>query len=291
METSGKRRFSTVVKGFFLLSHPGPVLLHIIAVTLFTLLAAWPTFIWRTIILVIAAHAAMQLSIAFLNDYCDRYLDAQSKRTKPIVRGLVHPSEALVAGLLMIVVMLLLLIPLNLPALLISLAYLALFQGYNLGLKSTPFSGIIFAVGMPLIPLYAFAGVGHIPTFFIWLVPVGFLLGVVINVSNSIADIEEDAANGARTLAVVLGVNRSFLVCNLFLLIAALAIGALTASRLLPAQPAIVLATLIITGILLFCLLTFFGPTKPAGTRKLYFYLAALTCILLACGWLLAVFI
>ncbi len=138
METSSKRRFRAIAEGFFLLSHPGPVLLHMIAVTLFTLLAAWPTFLWRTILLVIAAHAAMQLSIAFLNDYCDRYLDARSKRDKPIVRGLIRPNEALFAGLLMIVVMLALLLPLNFLALLISLVYLVLFQGYNLGLKSTP---------------------------------------------------------------------------------------------------------------------------------------------------------
>jgi 4-hydroxybenzoate polyprenyltransferase len=291
MQTSGKRRFSAIAEGFFLLSHPGPVLLHIIAVTLFTLLAAWPTFLWRTIILVIAAHAAMQLSIAFLNDYCDRYLDARSKRSKPIVRGLVRPNEALCAGLLMIVVMLILLIPLNFLALLISLAYLVLFQGYNLGLKSTPLSGIIFAVGMPLIPLYAFAGVGHIPSFFIWLLPVGFLLGVVINVSNSIADIEEDAAHGAKTLAVVLGVRRSFFVCDFCLFIAALIIGLLTASKLLHAQPGIVLATLIVAAALLLCMVLFFGPTKPPATRKVYFYVAALTCILLAGGWLIAVFI
>jgi 4-hydroxybenzoate polyprenyltransferase len=291
METSGKRRFSKIAEGFFLLSHPGPVLLHIIAVTLFTLLAARPTFFWRTILLVIAAHAAMQLSIAFLNDYCDRHLDARSKRGKPIVRGLVRPNEALLAGLLMIVVMLILLIQLNFLALLISLVYLVLFQGYNLGLKSTPLSGIIFAVGMPLIPLYAFAGIGYIPSFFLWLVPVGFLLGVVINVSNSLPDIEEDAANGAMTLAVVLGVKHSFFVCDLLLAITALVIALVTATRLLPAQPGVVLATLLVTCLLLICMIVFFGPTKPASTRKAYFYLAALTCIMLAGGWLIGVFI
>ena len=33
----------------------------------------------------------------------------------------------------------------------------------------------------------------------------------------------------------------------------------------------------------------FFGPEKPVETRKLYFYMVALTCIVLAGGWLLGV--
>src|SRR5712692_8991503 len=201
MEITKKRRLSDIILGLFLLSHPGPVLLHIIAVTLFALLAAWPHFAWGIIALVVAAHAAMQLSIAMLNDYCDRQLDAESKPGKPIPRGLVRPVEALFCGLLLIVVMVLLLLPLHRLALLISLCYLALGQGYNLGLKSTPLSGIVFALAMPLIPLYAFAGVGRTLPFLFWLVPVGCLLGVALNLANSLPDIPGDATRGARTLA------------------------------------------------------------------------------------------
>jgi len=141
-----KRHPSEIALGFFLLSHPGPVLLHIIGVTLFALLAALPHPVWGVVALVIAAHTAMQLSIATLNDYCDRQLDAASKPSKPIPRGLVRPREALIAGILLVVIMVALLLPLNRLALFISLAYLALGQGYNLGLKSTPMSGIIFAL-------------------------------------------------------------------------------------------------------------------------------------------------
>src|ERR1700731_2546743 len=140
MEIVKKRRPVEIAYGFFLLSHPAPVLLHVIGVTVFTLLAAWPQPIWGVILLVIGAHTAMQISIAMINDYRDRRVDAAAKPKKPIPRGLVYPHEALIAGLFMIVVMLLLLLPLPRLALLISLAYLALGQGYNLGLKATPFS-------------------------------------------------------------------------------------------------------------------------------------------------------
>src|SRR5258708_26874409 len=37
-------------------------------------------------------------------------------------------------------------------------------------LKSTPFSGIVFALAMPLIPLYAFAGIGRVPYVLFWLI-------------------------------------------------------------------------------------------------------------------------
>src|SRR6202048_5269976 len=212
-----KRRPAEIARGFFLLSHPGPVFIHMIGVSVFTLLAAWPRPIWGTILLVIAAHTAMQISIAMINDYCDRRLDAASKPQKPIPKGLIHPREALIGGLFMMLIMLLLLLPLNPLALLISVAYLALGQGYNLGLKSTPLSGIVFALAIPLIPLYAFAGTGHIPLVLFWLLPVGAMLGVALNLPNSLTDLEEDATNGARTLAVVLGVKRSFLLCRILI--------------------------------------------------------------------------
>ncbi|HJT58609.1 MAG TPA: UbiA family prenyltransferase [Ktedonobacteraceae bacterium] len=289
MEIVKKRQLHEMLLGFYLLSHPVPVLLHIVAVTIFTLLAAWQHPIWYVVALVIAAHAAMQVSIAMINDYCDRRLDAEGKKDKPIPRGLVTPREALIAGLVMIAVMLAFLLPLPPLALLVSLCYLALGQAYNLGLKSTPWSGIVFALAMPLIPLYAFAGVGHVLPFLFWLVPLGFFLGIALNLANSLPDIEKDKAGGANTLAVYLGVNRSFVVCQFMIVLGAGLIGLLTVLRIVPASPWIIVAILILACLSIEARVLFFGPEKPVETRKLYFYLVALTCIVLAGGWLLGV--
>lgn len=291
MQITKKRTFNDIILGFFLLSHPIPVLFHIIAVTIFTLLAAWPHFIWSIIVLVIAAHAAMQVSIAMINDFCDRRMDAQGKPEKPIPRGLILPREALIAGLLMIAIMFVLLIQLPLLALVISLCYLALGQAYNLGLKSTPLSGIVFALAMPLIPLYAFAGVGRTPPIIFWLVPAGFLLGIALNLANSLPDLEEDKAQGIKTLAVVLGVRRSFTACHLLIVLCAAMIGVLTITGIVPANPFIVAPVLILTLLAVVGMLLFFGPEKPLKTRRTYFYLVTLTCILLAGGWLIGVLI
>jgi 4-hydroxybenzoate polyprenyltransferase len=284
-----KSQLSGKVLGFFLLSHPVPVSFHIIAVTIFTLLAIRAHPIWYVIALVIAAHATMQISIAMLNDYCDRHLDAESRPGKPIPRGLVSPREALVGGLVLIGVMLVLLLPLPPLALLISLAYLALGQAYNLGLKSTPFSGVVFALAMPLIPLYAFVGVGRPLPFLFWLVPVGFLLGVALNLANSLPDVEEDAAHGKKTLAVVMGVKGSFIACQVLIVLAASLIGILMVLRFVAAQPWIIVTMLILTCLAIEAMLLFFGPEKPTSSRKFYFYLVALTCILLAGGWFIGV--
>lgn len=291
MEIPRRRQLNDIVLGLFLLSHPGPVAFHIIAVALFALLAAWPHVAWSIFALIVGAHAAMQISIAMLNDYCDRHMDAQGKPDKPIPRGLVLPRETLIGGLFMIALMLILLIPLPPLAWIFSLAYLALGQSYNLGLKSTPLSGIVFALAMPLIPLYAFAGVGRSVPFLFWLAPVGFLLGVALNLANSLPDVEEDAASGARTLAVALGARRSFTVCQLLILLSAALIAGLAILNIVPARPLMLIATLILACLSIVAMQLFSGPTRPVETRKGFFYLVVLTCIVLAGGWLVGAFI
>src|SRR5215813_13751749 len=191
MNIASKRRPTDILRGFFWLCHPGPMLLNVIAVTVFALLATWPHIHWQPLVLVIAAYLAMQLSIAIFNDYCDRERDVLSKKNKPIVRGLVRPREALFATLFLMFIMVLLVIALGPLALLISLFGLACGQSYNLGLKTTPLSGIIFAIAIPLIPVYAFVGVGHFVPLVLWQVPIAALLGVALHLANALPDIEQ----------------------------------------------------------------------------------------------------
>lgn len=282
-----KRRLHDITTGFFLLSHPGPVALHTLAVAILALLAAWPRVAWTTFGLVVIAHAAMQLSIAVLNDYCDRHLDAVSKRRKPIPRGLVTAREALVTGVLLSACMIFILLFLPPLALVVSLLYWLLGLGYNLGLKSSPFSGIVFALAIPLIPVYAFAGMGRVSPLVLWLIPVVALLGIALNLANSLPDIEADAAQQANTLAVRLGVRRTFLLCPSLIALSALLIAGLTFKGVVPGRFWPIIAALGSTCILLVTLIVAFGPDKPAATRKFYFYIVVLTCFVQVGGWLL----
>lgn len=286
-----KRSINDIALGFFLLTHPLPVSLYLLIVALGSIGASWLHLIWTTIILVIAAHAAMQFSISMLNDYCDRRLDAISKPAKPIVRGLVLPREALIAGILMIGIMLILLLLLNPLALLLSLGYLILGQAYNFGLKSTPFSGIILALMFSLIPPYVFAGIGRMAPIAFWLIPVAFIMGLALNLANSLPDIEGDAAGGAKTLAVFLGLKWSFLLCQLLIVLSAILIAFLTITQLVPGHLWVIILLLALTGLSIAIMSLFFGPQKPAHTRTLYFKLAAFTCVFLVGGWFLGALI
>ncbi len=291
MQITKKRSFTTRLRGIFLLSHPVPVLFHLIAVTVFALLAAWFHPVWWLLLLLVGAHTAMQLAIAVFNDYYDRERDALGKPEKPIPSGLVTPREALLAGWALLALMVLLLVPLPPLAWLLTLGYLALGMAYNLGLKATPLSGVVFALAMPLIPLYAFAGVGHALSFLVWLLPMGVLLGVALNLANSLPDLEEDARGGARTLAVVLGLRRAFLLGNGLLVLDALLILALHLTGAQRVQPLALGITLALTGLVLVLILIFTGADKARSTRKLYFYLLTLACLVLAGGWLIGVLI
>ena len=288
MELKKKRSLGDIVVGFWMLAHVEPIILILTVVTLFAVRATWPHPPWPTILLLLAGQAAMQFSIGILNDYCDRYLDAAGGKNKPIVLGLVHPQEALLAGLLMIVVMIIILLPLNLFALLAAAGYLVLGQIYNLGLKATPLSGILFALAMPLLPLYAFAGVGRIPSMVIWFIPIGALIGVALNLANALPDVEEDAASKANTLAVSLGVRRSFIACPLLMAPAGILIGTLTILQLVPVQNWLMLPVFVLAGLDFVIILLFFGPKKPRQTRKVYFYLVALFGLVLVGGWFIA---
>ncbi len=289
IRTTPKRSIGTIALGFLLLIHPGPVALHLIAVLALALPAAWPHLVWSTIVLLVAAHAAMQCSIAMLNDYCDRRLDALSKPTKPIVRGFVLPREALTGGILMALLMVVLLLFLNPLALLVSLCYLVLGQAYNFGVKSTPWSGIVFALAIALIPLYVLAGVGRTSPAMFWLVPIGFILGVALNLANSLPDIEGDQAGNANTLAVILGVKWAFIVCPLLLVVGAALMGALAVMGIVSAPLWLIIALLGVICLAGAAMLLFFGPREPLHTRKRYFYLVALTCLVVGVGWLIAV--
>ena len=291
MQITKKRSLSTRLQGLFSLGHPVPVLFHLIAVTVFALLASWSHPIWSSLLLLVGAHTAMQLAIAVFNDYYDRERDALGKPGKPIPSGRVTPREALYAGWLLLALMVVLLLPLPPLAWLFTLGYLTLGMAYNLGLKATPLSGVVFALAMPLIPLYAFAGMGRELSSLIWLLPMGILLGVSLNLANSLPDLEEDASGGARTLAVALGLRRSFLVGDALLVFDALLLLVLYLTGVQRVQPLALGITLVLTGLLLILLLLFTGAGKPRATRKFYFYLTTLTCLVLAGGWLIGVLI
>jgi 4-hydroxybenzoate polyprenyltransferase len=288
---AGNRRPIDVLRGLFWLCHPGPALFFVIAVTAFALLATWPDVPWNLLPLVLSTHLSMQLSVAVFNDYCDRERDALSKKNKPIARGVILPGEALLVTLLLILVMLLLLIHLNRLAILTTLLYFAFGQSYNLSLKSTPAGGIVFALAIPLIPVYAFAAVDHVTPFIVWQIPVAVLLGLALHLANALPDIEQDATNRMRNIVVMLGRKRTMIAITILIILAAILVEVLAVTGRVAARPSLLLPTLLAVIMTVIVLWLLFRSKEAHGSHQIYFYLVVLTCLMLSGGWIASILV
>jgi 4-hydroxybenzoate polyprenyltransferase len=139
--------------------------------------------------------------------------------------------------------------------------------------------------------MYAFVGVGHIIPLVFWLFPVAALLGVSLNLANSLPDVEQDAENGARTLAVVLGVRGTVCTSLLLIFLAIALIGILAMTHIVAANSWIVFPILIVACLVAVIVLLFFRPEKSIQMRKTYFYCVVLTCLGVAGGWIIGVIV
>lgn len=154
---------------------------------------------------------ALQASIGALNDLVDAATDAGYKPGKPIPRGLVSRRAAagvVVAGAL---AGLALALGSGWPLVALGALGLAIGYAYDLAAKGTAWSWLPFAVGIPILPLYGWLGAaGSVPGWFAALLPMAVLVGASIAIANARADLERDQAVGVGSVAVRLGLARSW---------------------------------------------------------------------------------
>lgn len=278
--------------GFVLVTHPVPSAMYVVAVGLFSWLAATaahrpldPGALAR----VLVAMASAQAAIGATNDYCDRELDAQSKPAKPLVRGLITPDQALWLTVACSAALLLLMTPLGLAALVLGVLVEVIGLAYDLGFKGTPVSGLLYAIYFPLIPLLAWVVFGRWQPFLPWVVPLGAALGIAMNVANSLPDLEEDAAHGVRGLPHLLGMRRGLIVAWGTPLAAVALLWGLDLARAVPAHPT---GMLVATGAAVLsvglAIVLYTRQPRPA-TLRYTFTIQALGVVALATGWLAAV--
>jgi 4-hydroxybenzoate polyprenyltransferase len=186
------------VQALIITSHPGPSL----AITgLTTLLAAQAAAHGVDLALAAAALLAGQLSIGWSNDACDAARDAAAGRTdKPLARGDISAAAvwaaagaAALAGLALALVIGP--VTAGLYALAVTLGW-----AYNLGLKSTLWSGAMYLLGFGLMPAYAASTLpGHPASR--WPVTMGAgLLGLGAHFANVLPDLAADQATGVGGL-------------------------------------------------------------------------------------------
>jgi 4-hydroxybenzoate polyprenyltransferase len=232
---------------------------------------------------------SLQAAIGALNDLVDAPRDAGLKPGKPIPAGLVSPgaARAAVAGGAALG------IGLSLPSGLetTAVALLVLFIGglYDLRFKGTPWSWLPFALGIPLLPVYAWLGAaGRLPAAFAILVPAGAVAGAALAMANALADVERDRAAGAASVAEHLGLTTAWRVHAILQAgVLALAIGSL--GWLSPATPpALAVGGLAVGGLLLGAGLVLTAGGNPRR-RERGWELEAAGIGLLGASWVAAV--
>jgi len=167
---------------------------------------------------------ALQVSIGAYNDLVDSPFDAGRRPAKPIPAGLVSHTTAVrvtIGGLV---------VGLILAATFGSLAFAIAAAGAGCGYthsrwtKGTPVAVVPFAVGIALLPTFAWVvATGQSPPLAI--VVLGAAGGVAIGLANAAADREGDTEGGLRTPAVRLGRRRTNVLVTLIL--AAVAVTAI----------------------------------------------------------------
>ncbi|HEX3428738.1 MAG TPA: UbiA family prenyltransferase [Candidatus Limnocylindrales bacterium] len=156
------------------------------------------------------AMTALQLGIGVVNDVVDAPRDAGRKLGKPIPAGLVSPELAMVLAAAAFALGFLLSAPGG--ALLIALAVVVIAIGlaYDLRLKGTPWSWLPFAVGIPVLPVFGWAGAtGRFPPMFAVLVPAAVAAGVALAIANSLVDVGRDREAAVSSVTLALGEGRA----------------------------------------------------------------------------------
>lgn len=166
---------------------------------------------------------ALQASIGALNDLVDAPADAGHKPAKPIPRGLVSARFATLVVVAGASSGLVLAQGSGWPLVALGAAGLGIGYAYDLAAKGSAWSWVPFAVGIPILPVYGwFGAAGSVPAWFAALLPMAMLVGAAIAIANARADLERDEAAGIGSVAVRLGLARSWWVGTACLL------GALT---------------------------------------------------------------
>ena len=228
----------------------------------------------------------LQAAIGAVNDLIDAPRDKGHKQGKPIPAGLVAPTEARVVAIVAAVAGLVLSIPSGLATAGLAALILAVGLLYDLRLRGTAWSWLPFALGIPLLPVFAWlGGTGHLPGLFAILVPAGFAAGAALAIANALVDVERDRSAGSSSVVDRLGVEPAWaLHAVLHALVAAVALASLAGAG--AALVALVLALAGAVGIAAGVVLA--RSTRPPG-RERGWELEAVGVAVLAVGWVLGI--
>ena len=188
-----------LVRALIIASHPIPSLAVTAMATLLTAEAAPRGFGAGRVVLVALAVLAGQLSVGWSNDAIDADRDA-GRADKPAAVGLVSARALWLGAAIAVAASLALAAALGPVSLVIDAAMTAVAWSYNLGLKSTVWSGATYAVAFGLLPSFSASALPGNPLAR-WPVTIAAaLLGLGAHFANVLPDLADDARNGVRGL-------------------------------------------------------------------------------------------
>jgi 4-hydroxybenzoate polyprenyltransferase len=179
-------------------SHPGPILVITGLVTALTAHAAT-----RGLGPVLAAPAVLagQLSVGWSNDACDAARDLAAGRTdKPVARGDISVRAVWVAAFSALAVAAILSLQIGPRWLLINAVLVGAAWAYNLGLKTTWASGLMYALGFAPLPALATSTLPGQPWPAWPVTAAAGCLGLGTHFANVLPDLAADWATGVRGL-------------------------------------------------------------------------------------------
>ncbi len=190
------------------------------------LLAAGTGLGLSEVVLLGAAVLTGQLSIGWSNDWIDAARDRAVGRTdKPVAAGAVPVVVIAVAASTALAATIVLSVLLGSFAAAALLIGVAAGWAYNLGLKSTIWSGATYLLAfgaLPIAPFVALPGQPWPP----WWIPVaGALLGLGAHFANVLPDLRTDAETGVRGLPHRLGATAGVIVMAVALAAASVILG------------------------------------------------------------------
>jgi 4-hydroxybenzoate polyprenyltransferase len=238
-----------------------------------------------TALLLGSAMACLQGSIGALNDLTDLPADLVAKPRKPLVRGTITPSAARVAVAAGLAAGLVLSAMAGPGALVVALVGVGIGYLYDLRLKGTGFAWVPFAVGVPLLPVYAWIGAtGTLPSAFIVLVPAAIVAGAALALGNQLADLGADRQAGVDSTVRQIGRRGSLIaIASLHAIVGIAAVVSLTV--LGGHGPGVAIAVL---GIGITALGTAAGTGEWGVLTRRAWELQASGTALLAAGWIAA---
>lgn len=186
------------VRALIIASHPGPSL----AITaMATLLAAQAAPHGIGPVLTGPAMLAGQLSVGWSNDACDARRDAAAGRTdKPVASGAVSVRTVWITAIVSLLAGLAMALAISVLTLLILVVIMAAAWAYNLGLKSTVWSGVMYLAGFGPLPAYAASTLPGHPGPRGPVTAAAALVGLGAHFANVLPDLAGDHATGVKGL-------------------------------------------------------------------------------------------